>query len=130
MEGVVLFGTTDVDHKEDLSKEPVITPEEVTYLMEALHAWFPLLAISEEDIVSTFVGIRPVLSEGKLVASEESREHAVWVKDGLVTVTGGKLTTFRTLGRDTIKAVKSFLKSVKCRPIVPRRSVRIRTSQS
>jgi glycerol-3-phosphate dehydrogenase len=112
-EGVVLFGTTDVDHKDDLSKEPVITPEEVTYLLEALHAWFPSLTISEEDCISTFAGIRPVLSEGKRAASEESREHAVWVKDGLVTVTGGKLTTFRTLGRDTIKAVKPFLKSVK-----------------
>jgi glycerol-3-phosphate dehydrogenase len=105
-EGAVIFGTTDVDHKEDLDKEPAITDEEVSYLMESLRFFFPRLDISLSDCLSTFSGIRPVLSEGKLSPSEESREHVVWVDKGLITVTGGKLTTFRKLAWDTLDAVR------------------------
>jgi glycerol-3-phosphate dehydrogenase len=112
-EGSVLVGTTDLDHKEDLSKEPAITLAEVSYLMQGLQAIFPSLGISLKDAISTFAGIRPVLSEGKLTPSAESREHIVWVDKGLITVTGGKLTTFRRLARDALKAAKPFLPSDK-----------------
>lgn len=108
-EGAVLVGTTDIDHKEDLSKEPVITAEEVSYLMEAVTYYFPTVGLKEEDCLSTFAGVRPVLSEGKLSPSEESRDYVVWKKDGLVTVTGGKLTTFRRMAWDTLKAAASTL---------------------
>lgn len=96
-EGAILFGTTDLDHEGDLSLEPFITAEETSYLMECLGAFFPSLRISPTDCLSTFAGIRPVLSEGKLDPSKESREHVVWVDNGMVTVTGGKLTTFYRL---------------------------------
>ena len=108
-EGAVLAGTTDLDHPQDLAIEPHITEAEVTYLMEGIQAIFPSLNISLADCLCAFAGIRPVLSEGKLKPSEESREHVVWVDRGLVTVTGGKLTTFRRLALDALKAVKSFL---------------------
>ncbi len=111
-EGTVIVGTTDLDHREDLSIEPVITEEEVSYLMEGLHTIFPSLDISLDDCFSTIAGVRPVLSEGKLEPSEESREHVVWVDKGLVTITGGKLTTFRTLAFDAIKAAQPFLPPV------------------
>jgi glycerol-3-phosphate dehydrogenase len=108
-EGAVLVGTTDLDHPQDLSVEPNITQAEVTYLMKGIQAIFPSLDISPADCMCAFAGIRPVLSEGKLKPSEESREHVVWVDRGLVTVTGGKLTTFRRLALDALKAAKSFL---------------------
>ncbi len=108
-EGAVLVGTTDLDHPQDLSIEPNITEAEVTYLMEGIQAIFPSLKISLADCLCAFAGIRPVLSEGKLKPSEESREHVVWVDHGLVTVTGGKLTTFRRLALDALKAAQSFL---------------------
>jgi glycerol-3-phosphate dehydrogenase len=108
-EGAVLVGTTDLDHPQDLSLEPNITEEEVAYLMKGIQAIFPSLNISLSDCLCAFAGIRPVLSEGKLKPSEESREHVVWVDHGLVTVTGGKLTTFRHLALDALKAAKSFL---------------------
>jgi glycerol-3-phosphate dehydrogenase len=111
-EGAVIVGTTDLDHKEDLSTEPVITEEEASYLMQGLHTTFPSLDISLDDCISTIAGVRPVLSEGKLEPSQESREHVVWVDKGLVTITGGKLTTFRTLAFDTLKAAKPFLPPV------------------
>jgi glycerol-3-phosphate dehydrogenase len=112
-EGAVLVGTTDMDHKEDLSVEPTITEAEVSYLMEGLQIIFPGLKINLNDCISAFAGVRPVISEGKLSPSAESREHVVWVDKGLVTVTGGKLTTFRRLAWDALKATKPFLPAEK-----------------
>lgn len=108
-EGAVLVGTTDLDHKTDLSQEPTITEGEITYLMEGLNTLFPSLEISLKDCISAFAGLRPILSEGRLSPSAESREHVVWVDRGLVTVTGGKLTTFRRLAWDALKAARPFL---------------------
>ena len=108
-EGAVLVGTTDIDYAQDLSVEPNITEEEVIYLMQGVQAMFPSLDISLQDCLCAFTGIRPVLSEGKLKPSEESREHVVWINNGLITVTGGKLTTFRRLAMDALKAAKPFL---------------------
>ena len=112
-EGAVLVGTTDLDHKADLSLEPSITESEIIYLLEGLNTIFPSLEISLNDCISTFAGVRPVVSEGRLSPSEESREHVVWVDKGLVTVTGGKLTTFRRLAWDALKAARPFLPSEK-----------------
>jgi len=108
-EGSLLLGTTDVDHKKDLSKEPAISEEEISYLMEGFKTMFPSLDISLKDCLSTFAGIRPILSKGKISPSEESREHIVWTDKGLVTITGGKLTTFRRSALAALKAVKPFL---------------------
>jgi glycerol-3-phosphate dehydrogenase len=108
-EGAILLGTTDVDHDEDLSKEPSISKEEFDYLIEAFHAIFPFVNMSLNDCISTFAGVRPILSKGNLSPSEESREHTVWKDRGLVTITGGKLTTFRRSALDALKAVKPFL---------------------
>ena len=122
-EGAVLVGTTDLDHKEILSKEPTITEAEVNYLMEGIQAIFPSLNISLENCMAAFAGVRPVLSEDDRPPSEESREHVVWVDRGLVTVTGGKLTTFRRLAWDAIKAAKPFLPAVHWPSLVLCRSV-------
>jgi glycerol-3-phosphate dehydrogenase len=112
-EGVVLVGTTDLDHETDLDIEPATTAEEVLYLMEGLKTLFPSFDLSTKDCISTIAGVRPVLSKGRLDPSEESREHMVWKDKGLITITGGKLTTFRKLALDTLKAAKPFLPQVK-----------------
>jgi glycerol-3-phosphate dehydrogenase len=108
-EGVTLVGTTDVDHLEPLSKEPSISPNEVAYLMAAVEYQFPSLTISLADVISTYSGVRPVISSGKLDPSEESRDHFVWEDDGLFSVTGGKLTTFRLIALDVLKAIRHHL---------------------
>jgi len=111
-ENVVLVGTTDIDHEDDISEEPCMTAEEGFYMIEALRFLFPSLNISANDCISSYAGIRPVLSKGKLEPSKESREHVVWVNKGLVTITGGKLTTFRRLAHDALNATKPFLPPV------------------
>jgi glycerol-3-phosphate dehydrogenase len=108
-EGITLVGTTDVDHKEPLNREPGISGEEVAYLMAAVEAQFPSLAITLEDVIATYAGVRPVIGSGKVDPSQESRDHIVWEESGLLTVTGGKLTTFRLIALDVLKAVRHSL---------------------
>lgn len=108
-EGVTLVGTTDVDHRSDLQTEAVITPGEVSYLMAALETQFPQLALTLDDIIATYAGVRPVIDSGKSDPSKEGRDHAVWLEQGLLTVTGGKLTTFRLIALDALKHIAPLL---------------------
>jgi len=101
-QGVTLVGTTDVDYDDSLNEEPRITAEEVAYLMAAVEARYPMLGIDLDDVISTFAGVRPVIGSGKENPSEESRDHVIWEEDGLLTVTGGKLTTFRLVALEVL----------------------------
>jgi glycerol-3-phosphate dehydrogenase len=108
-EGVTLVGTTDVDHHDDLSREAAITRAECDYLLAALHAQFPQLHLTEDDIIATYAGVRPVIDSGKADPSSETRDHALWLEHGLLTVTGGKLTTFRVIALDALKLAATRL---------------------
>lgn len=110
-ENTAILGTTDVDHFGDLNIEPKITPKESQYLLEGAAHVMPGLNISEKDCTASFAGIRPVLSPGHAgkSTSGESREHLVRDDHGLVTVTGGKLTTFRLLAYDALKKAGRYL---------------------
>jgi glycerol-3-phosphate dehydrogenase len=108
-EGITLVGTTDVDHDQPLDGEPAISGEEVAYLMAAVEAQFPSLQLELDDIISTFAGVRPVIGTGKADPSKESRDHVVWEESGLLTVTGGKLTTFRLIALDALRAARHRL---------------------
>ncbi len=108
-EGITLVGTTDVDHEGSLEAEPCISPDEVAYLMAAVASQFPAIDLTLEDIVSTFSGIRPVVGSGRSDPSKESRDHVVWEEQGLLTVTGGKLTTFRRIALDALKMAHKHL---------------------
>ncbi|MAT93708.1 MAG: FAD-dependent oxidoreductase [Halioglobus sp.] len=104
-EGTTVVGTTDLDHGGGLDEEPAISDEEVDYLLTVLQQQFPDHAIGRGDIVSTWSGVRPVIgSEKSRDPSKERRDHAVWNDQGLVTVSGGKLTTFRLIALDAINA--------------------------
>jgi glycerol-3-phosphate dehydrogenase len=108
-EGVVLMGTTDVDHRNQAQIDPGISPKEGEYLLAGLDHVFPELSLSEEDVLATFSGIRPVIDTGKANPSKESRDHVIWHENGLLTVSGGKLTTFRLMARDALKALRRQL---------------------
>lgn len=108
-EGVTLVGTTDLDHAEDLNCEPHITGEETAYLLAACNHEFPALGLKVEDVLSTYAGVRPVIGTGKADPSKETREHVVWLECGLLSVTGGKLTTFRMIALDALKKAQPLL---------------------
>ena len=111
-EGITLVGTTDVDHDQPPGAEPAISPQEVAYLMAAVEAQFPTLGLGLEDVISTFAGVRPVIGTGQEDPSKESRDHVVWDEQGLLTVTGGKLTTFRRIALDVLQTARHRLPAV------------------
>jgi glycerol-3-phosphate dehydrogenase len=112
-QGVTLVGNTDLDHDKNLNAEASITMEEVDYLLAFVAFQFPSLHISREDILSTWSGVRPVIGTGKVDPSREKRDHAVWVEEGLVSVSGGKLTTFRLIALDVLRRVASVVSELK-----------------
>ncbi|HKZ71012.1 MAG TPA: glycerol-3-phosphate dehydrogenase/oxidase [Anaerolineales bacterium] len=110
-EGVTLFGTTDVEHGPHLESDSSISAAEVDYLLTALRYAFPALALETSDVLATLAGVRGVLDTGQADPSKESREHVLWSENGLLTVTGGKLTTFRLMAHDALNAARAHLPS-------------------
>ena len=110
-EGATVVGTTDLDHGDSLDDEARISDKEVDYLLRACAQLFPGAGINRADIVSTWSGIRPIVSSGEatLKPSKETREHMIWVEPGCVTMAGGKLTTFRLQALEVLE---------KCAPMV------------
>jgi len=109
-EGATLAGTTDLDHRQPLDDEPHMEAAEIEYILEALEARLPALALREGDVLASFAGVRPIVSSGRGVdPSKESRVHVVLQEKGLVTVTGGKLTTFRPMALDALRAARRLV---------------------
>ncbi|MBL0169652.1 MAG: glycerol-3-phosphate dehydrogenase/oxidase [Gemmatimonadaceae bacterium] len=82
------------------------TEQDVTYLLRTANARFPNAQLTMDDVISAWAGIRPLASmrAGERSANTASREHAIAHRDdGLVSVTGGKLTTFRAMSRDVLQ---------------------------
>lgn len=115
-EGRTVIGTTDLDHKQNLDDEAVITADEVKYLLRAANYEFPQAKLTPNDVIATFSGVRPIVSSGKgLDPSKERRDHAVWADKGVISVSGGKLTTFRQIAQDVLTAAESWLPTIKQR---------------
>jgi glycerol-3-phosphate dehydrogenase len=109
-EGATVVGTTDLDHTGEIDQESAISEVEVEYLLQAVIALFPEHNLSRDDIISTWSGVRPVIgSETSKDPSKERRDHAVWCDKGLITVSGGKLTTFRLIALDALNAAQPRL---------------------
>ena len=108
-EGVTLLGTTDVDLQVPLKKDTAISSHEIEYLMQAAQFAFGNQTLTVDDIQATYSGVRPVIDTGNSDPSKESREHILWNENGLLTVTGGKLTTFRLMAHDALNKVRALL---------------------
>ncbi len=105
-ESRTVIGTTDLDHRDPLDREAAISESEVHYLLTAANDLFPEAKLSVKDVISSWSGVRPVIgSEKSKDPSKERRDHAVWQDGSLVTVSGGKLTTFRLIALDVMAIV-------------------------
>jgi glycerol-3-phosphate dehydrogenase len=116
-EGMTVIGTTDLDNPEMTSLEPCIQANEVEYLLTAANHLFPSSKLLRTDIVASFAGVRPIVSGGALNPSSEKRDHTIWDDQGLITVSGGKLTTFRLIALDVLKAASVYLKGLNYKDI-------------
>lgn len=110
-EGATVVGTTDIDYCEPLDQEARISSAEADYLLAACAQQFPGAAIVANDVLSTWAGVRPVVSDGTAgrKPSDETREHALWIEPGCVTLAGGKLTTFRLLALEVLRVCAEML---------------------
>src|SRR5581483_4443938 len=118
-EGAVVYGTTDLDHGDDALANVRMTPAESTYLLEGLAYQFPDLDLRASDAIATYAGVRPVVAGGKADPSAESRESAMWSAPGIVSITGGKLTTFRITARQVLLEASKQLPKLKPRRALP-----------
>jgi glycerol-3-phosphate dehydrogenase len=119
---VTYIGTTDTDYDGD-PDDPQCTPDDVAYLLGAINRSLrePL---SESDVLGTWAGLRPLVSDVATGRTADlSRRHQVTTSPGgMVTVTGGKLTTYREMAEDTVDAAVAVIDDP-----LPRRSSRSRT---
>jgi len=114
------IGTTDTDTTESPDTARA-SAEDVTYLLRSANAYFPDARLSAADVVSTWAGLRPLLRSDRQAPSVVSREHRI-VEDpsGLISVVGGKLTTYRLMARQTVDRVVRRLRQLDGRPLPPR----------
>lgn len=127
--GVVIVGTTDgptPTNPEDARVEGA----DVDYLMALMQTYFPALNLTKEDIISTYVGVRPLMDPdygkaggaGGASLQKVSREHHIEKVDGgVVVVAGGKYTTHRTMAEEIVDEVlaswRSDARGGKCDPV-------------
>ena len=96
--GRTVVGTTDTFYDGSLDDlRP--TRDDVTYLLETANAYFPRAALTDDDVLATWSGLRPLLKpdDENAGASAVSREHEIYEAPGFITIAGGKLTTFRLM---------------------------------
>ncbi|WP_421119757.1 glycerol-3-phosphate dehydrogenase/oxidase [Aquihabitans daechungensis] len=100
------IGTTDTDYQGP-NEDPPVTREDVDYLLNAMK----FTGITDEDVVGTWAGLRPLVKSGSSGRTADlSRRHKVVASpSGVVSVTGGKLTTYREMSADTIDEVVEVL---------------------
>lgn len=120
-------GTTDTDADSDPA-DVRATREDVDYLLEACASYFPAHPVTRDDVIATWAGLRPLLAPPakgeELSESNVSREHHLFVdRDGLVTIAGGKLTTFRVMAMQTVDEVVRRIDGPRvARPVLEARS--------
>lgn len=101
-----IIGTTDTPYDQDLT-HPVATRTDIDYLIERANVILER-PLTREDVIGTWAGLRPLLQPGTLGGEEAqstkvSREHTVTeATPGLITIAGGKLTTYRVMAQDAV----------------------------
>lgn len=103
-------GTTDTDFDGDPGQVRA-NRADVDYLIQAAEYYFPDNVIGYDDVVATWAGLRPLIGEEGVDESAVSREHEIIVgEDGLISIAGGKLTTFRRMSAEVMDVASKWLR--------------------
>jgi len=104
-----IIGTTDT--WTDESPEDVhASAADVAYLLRSANSYFPEAALTPDDVVSAWAGIRPLVATRSNNPTAASREHSIVVdQSGVISVTGGKLTTYRSMAAEVVDRVQNVL---------------------
>jgi len=123
LDGRVMFVLPwgDVSYIGTTETEEPVTPEraratgdDAVYLLRSANAFFPRARLAPHDVVSTWAGLRPLLAPDRSrSAGAVSREHRIVESaSGLISIAGGKLTTYRVMGRDVMDRVATRLRKL------------------
>lgn len=108
-EGKTYIGTTDTDYREGLTY-PRMTKADRDYLIQCVNSMFPTVALTADDVESSWSGIRPLIHEEGKDPSEISRKDEIFRSDsGLFTIAGGKLTGYRKMADKIVSMVAAEL---------------------
>jgi len=111
-QGRTVVGTTDADYSGDLD-EPSAEPSEVGRVVESAARAFPTANLSSEDVISTYAGLRPLIAADGESTKDVSRKEEIFENEqGLLTITGGKLTTWRRMAERVVDLAQRRLESV------------------
>ena len=105
-----LIGTTERDYKDDLATPAIETPE-VDYLLAMANRYFQR-ALARSDVRWSFAGLRPLLADPADVATSVTRDYVLDVEEHgppLLSIYGGKLTTYRRLAEDVLDKLAAHL---------------------
>jgi glycerol-3-phosphate dehydrogenase len=107
--GFTYVGTTDTDYEGPLDA-PRCSAEDLDYLLNAVNGW-TTAKLTPHDVTGVWAGLRPLVRDASSARSADlSRRHRVTTSAGnVVTVTGGKLTTYRRMAADTVDEVMGLL---------------------
>ncbi len=109
------LGTTDTDYEGDPAKA-CADIHDINYLLNVSNLYFPEYQLTYDDVISTWAGLRPLIkphsSGGNDVdESSISREHQIIVsEDGIITIAGGKLTTYRKMSREVVETILKVMR--------------------
>jgi glycerol-3-phosphate dehydrogenase len=114
-----IIGTTDTFT--DASPDDVRASDaDVAYLLDAANGFFPEARLSRDDVIAAWAGIRPLVPTTRSSVAA-SREHAVTRTGNTVTITGGKLTTYRVMAEEVVDATREILRMPSRRAATGRR---------
>jgi len=103
--GRYLIGTTDIRYDEDPG-QAVITPDETKYLLREANLLFPMAQLTEDSILFTYAGVRPLPRQEEGATVDITRKHIVFdhspTVEGLISIVGGKLSTYRNLAEEAV----------------------------
>lgn len=107
-EGNTIAGTTD--SPSEIESNPKAADEDIRFLLEEISGYLdPVIKVRKSDVLAAWSGIRPLIRDPNSTSTEDLvRNHIVMVsKSGLITIAGGKWTTYRKMAEDTIdEAIK------------------------
>lgn len=116
-EGKTYIGTTDTFYSGDIIN-PQITQEDITYLLKCTNDIFPSVHITEEDVESNWVGLRPLIQKPGKGPSEISRKDEIFESSsGLITIAGGKLTGYRKMAQRIVDLIGRKIKNTEGKSI-------------
>lgn len=104
-QGRTVIGTTDTDYAGGLD-EPRAESEEIMRIVESAARYFPGADISIDDVISSYAGLRPLVGGDGKATKELSRKEEIFENEwGLISIIGGKLTTWRRMAERVVDLV-------------------------